>query len=343
MKRTVLITGGAGFIGSNFTNFWHCNYPNDKILILDKLTYAGDLDSIHGALQSPNVEFLHGDVVDAAIVEHCVSQSNLVFHFAAETHVTRSLFDCREFVLTDVLGTQNLLAAVVRNRSRIQKFVHISSSEVYGTAEEPLMDESHPLNPLSPYAAAKCGADRLVYSFIESYKIPAIIVRPFNNYGPQQHLEKLIPRFITGALTGEQLTIHGDGTSERDFIFVKDTCRIIKTLIEKNIDLKSTGYVINLGTGNSISVSDIANKVLAKMPDVTSPLKNIEDRPAQVLRHTADQKRLSEIYDLKTLVSFDQGLDLTIEWYKNNEKWWRKRWDAREIEITIEDGKKVLH
>ena len=343
MKRTVLITGGAGFIGSNFTNYWHLNYPDDRIIVLDKLTYAGDLDSIHEALQSPNVEFLHGDVVDASIVEHCVSKSNLIFHFAAETHVTRSLFDCRDFVLTDVLGTQNLLAAVVRNRSRIQKFVHVSSSEVYGTAEESLMDENHPLNPLSPYAAAKCGADRLVYSFIESYKIPGIIVRPFNNFGPQQHLEKLIPRFVTGALTNEHLIIHGDGSSERDFIFVEDTCRIIETLVENNVNLTSTGHVINLGTGNSISVYDIARKVLAKLPNATSSLKNIEDRPAQVLRHTADQQRLSEIYNLDSLVNFDQGLDLTIEWYKNNEKWWRKRWDSREIEITIADGKKVLH
>lgn len=343
MKRTVLITGGAGFIGSNFTNYWHFNYPEDRIIVLDKLTYAGDLDSIHQTLQSPNVEFLHGDVVDAAVVEHCVSQSNLVFHFAAETHVTRSLFDCRDFVLTDVLGTQNLLSAVVRNRTRIEKFVHISSSEVYGTAEESLMDENHPLNPLSPYAAAKCGADRLVYSFIESYKIPGIIVRPFNNFGPQQHLEKLIPRFITGALTNEQLTIHGDGTSERDFIFVEDTCRIIETLVKNNVNLTSTGHVINLGTGNSISVHNIARKVLAKLPNATSSLKNIEDRPAQVLRHTAGQQRLGEIYDLKSLVNFDQGLELTIDWYKNNEKWWRKRWDSREIEITIENGKKILH
>ena len=343
MKRTVLITGGAGFIGSNFTNFWHQKYPDDKIIVLDKLTYAGDLDSIHAALKSPNVEFLHGDVVDAAIVEHCVSQSNLIFHFAAETHVTRSLFDCRDFVLTDVLGTQNILAAIVRNRSKIHKFVHISSSEVYGTAESPTMDEFHPLNPLSPYAAAKCGADRLVYSFIESYNIPGIIVRPFNNYGPQQHLEKLIPRFVTGALTNEQLTIHGEGNSERDFIFVDDTCGIIHTLVEDNINLASTGHVINLGTGNSISVNEIASLVLNKLPETAPSHKNIEDRPAQVLRHTADQKRLGEIYDLGKLVNFDEGLDLTINWYQNNENWWRKRWGAREIEITIEGGKKILH
>ncbi len=343
MKRTVLITGGAGFIGSNFTNYWHSRYPNDKILVLDKLTYAGDLDSIQTALQSENVEFMHGDVVDAAVVEHCVSQANLIFHFAAETHVTRSLFDCREFVLTDVLGTQNILAAVVRNRKNIKKFVHISSSEVYGTAEMDLMDEFHPLNPLSPYAAAKCGADRLVYSFIESYQIPGIIVRPFNNYGPKQHLEKLIPRFITGALTDEKLTIHGDGSSERDFIYVEDTCRILETLVESDVDLSSTGHVINLGTGFSISVSDIAAEILQAMPRAKSSIRNVEDRPAQVLRHTADQKRLSEIFAISTLRNFETGLDLTIRWYENNEKWWRKRWDSREIEITIEDGKKVFH
>ena len=343
MQRVILITGGAGFIGSNFTNYWSEKFPEDKIIVLDKLTYAGDPDNLSKLNLNPNFEFVQGDVVDAAVVDFCVQRANIVVHFAAETHVTRSLFDSREFVLTDVLGTQNILSSIVRNRVNIDKYVHISSSEVYGTALSTYMGENHPLNPLSPYAAAKCGADRLVYSFIESYQIPGVIIRPFNNFGPNQHLEKLIPRFITGALTNEPLIIHGGGESRRDFVFVEDTCRIIDSVITSNIAFKESDYVLNIGTGNSVSVLEIANLVLAKFQSTSSIIKFTDDRPGQVSRHTADTNILNEFFDVSSMIQFSEGLSRTIDWYTQNETWWRKRWSSREIEITLPDGRKVIH
>lgn len=343
MQRVILITGGAGFIGSNFSNYWSEHYPEDKIIVLDKLTYAGDPDNLWRLSQNPNFEFVQGDVVDAAIVDFCVERANIVVHFAAETHVTRSLFDSREFVVTDVLGTQNVLSSIVRNRANIEKYIHISSSEVYGTALTPYMDENHALNPLSPYAAAKCGADRLVYSFIESYHIPGVIIRPFNNFGPNQHLEKLIPRFITGALTNEPLIIHGGGESRRDFVFVEDTCRIIDSVITSNINFKDSDYVLNIGTGKSVSVLEIATLVLEKFQGSSSMFKFTDDRPGQVSRHTASTKILGEFFDLDSMIQFSSGLSRTIDWYSQNETWWRKRWGSREIEITLPDGRKVIH
>ena len=343
MQRVILITGGAGFIGSNFTNYWSEQYPQDKIIVLDKLTYAGDLDNLSKLNSNPNFEFVRGDVVDAAIVDFCVAQANIVVHFAAETHVTRSLFDSREFVVTDVLGTQNILSSIVRNKSTIEKYVHISSSEVFGTAVTSFMGEDHPLNPLSPYAAAKCGADRLVYSFIVSYEIPGVILRPFNNFGPNQHLEKLIPRFITGALTDEPMIIHGNGESRRDFIFVEDTCRIIDSVITSNISFKESDYVLNIGTGKSVSVLEIANLVLANIQATSSMVKFTDNRPGQVLRHTADTEVLGKFFEIDSMVQFADGLKKTIDWYSRNEIWWRKRWDSREIEITLPDGRKVVH
>lgn len=343
MKRKILLTGGAGFIGSNFTNFWHVNYPNDEIVIIDKLTYAGNLDNISIPLNSSNVEFIQGDITDAALIDYYVKKVNLIFHFAAETHITRSLFDSREFVTTDVLGTQNLLSAVVRNRNNIEKFVHVSSSEVYGTALTEQMSEFHPLNPLSPYAAAKCGADRLVYSFIRSYNIPAIIIRPFNNYGPNQHLEKLIPRFITSGITNHPMIIHGDGLSVRDFMYVEDTCKIIHKLIELNVDLSSTGYAINLATGSSLSVLEISNKIKSFFPQYSSQTKFTSDRPGQVVKHVADISELSKIINIKEIIPFGFGIEKTLNWYKSHENWWLKQWSSREIEITLQDGTKVIH
>jgi dTDP-glucose 4,6-dehydratase len=343
MQRVILITGGAGFIGSNFTNFWSERYPEDKIIVLDKLTYAGNLENLTNLYLNPNFEVMQGDVIDASVVDSCVSRANVVVHFAAETHVTRSLFDSREFVVTDVLGTQNILSSIVRNRSTIEKYVHISSSEVYGTALESLMGEGHPLNPLSPYAAAKCGADRLVYSFIESYKIPGVIVRPFNNFGPNQHLEKLIPRLITSALTDEAMIIHGKGDSRRDFVYVKDTCEVIHEILKNDLKFEPTYHSINIGTGKSFSVLEIAKLVKANFPHSKSKIVHIEDRPGQVTRHTADNSSLSEFYDITKLTTFSDGLKQTIDWYQGNESWWKKQWSAREIEIVLPDGRKVKH
>jgi dTDP-glucose 4,6-dehydratase len=235
--QSILITGGAGFIGSNFTRFLMTARPNVKVHVLDALTYAGNLDNFPDwVLDNVNFKFWYGNVCNPDIVNAVMEQVDTVIHFAAESHVARSIFDNTVFFQTDVLGTQTIANHVLKHRRRVRRFVHISTSEVYGTALTEPMDEKHALNPLSPYASAKCGADRLVYSYWATYAIPSVIVRPFNQFGPHQHLEKCIPRFITNALCGEPLTVHGDGSAARDWVFVDDTCHALLAAIEAPLD-----------------------------------------------------------------------------------------------------------
>jgi dTDP-glucose 4,6-dehydratase len=212
--HTLLVTGGAGFIGSNFVHYIRKKYPDYSVIVLDALTYAGTMDNLPASInEEDNFSFWYGNVRNAELVDSLVAQSDIVVHFAAETHVTRSIFDNLLFFETDILGTQAVANAVVNHIRKVKRFIHISTSEVYGTAHADLMDEEHPLMPMSPYASAKAGADRLVYSYWATYDIPAVIVRPFNNFGPHQHLEKAIPRFVTSCILDEPLTVHGDGTA----------------------------------------------------------------------------------------------------------------------------------
>tara|TARA_B100001123_G_C15304476_1_gene1022145 strand:- start:1406 stop:2413 length:1008 start_codon:yes stop_codon:yes gene_type:complete len=321
-KKKLLVTGGAGFIGSNFINYIHRCYPNYKILLLDALTYAGNLDNISSSLKSNHhFEFFHGNITHPDIVGKLVAEADIVVHFAAESHVTKSIYDNAIFFETDVIGTQVVANAAVNNP--VELFVHISSSEVYGTAIIDPMDEEHPLNPMSPYAAAKAGADRLIYSYIKTYDLPAVIVRPFNNYGPYQHLEKAIPNFIVSALQDKCINIHGDGKSSRDWMFVEDTCEALDKIlhIERR---KVIGEVINLGTGSDTCVSDIGKKVLEKLGKSKNKLNYIEDRPGQVARHISATKKSQNLLGWKTRVGLDEGLDKTVEFYKNNRQWWER-------------------
>ena len=321
-KKKLLITGGAGFIGSNFINYIHRCYPDYKILLLDALTYAGNLDNISPALKSnSHFEFFHGNITHPDLVGKLVAEADIVVHFAAESHVTRSIYDNAIFFETDVIGTQVVANAAVNNP--VELFVHISSSEVYGTALADPMDEEHPLNPMSPYAGAKAGADRLIYSYIKTYDLPAVIVRPFNNYGPCQHLEKAIPNFIVSALQDKPITIHGDGNSSRDWLFVEDTCRALDKIL--HVDRKKViGETINLGTGSDTCVLDIGRKVLEKLDKPESMLNYIKDRPGQVSRHISSTDKSKELLDWQAEISLDTGLEKTIEFYKNNRQWWER-------------------
>ena len=321
-KKKLLVTGGAGFIGSNFINYIHRCYPDYKILLLDALTYAGNLDNISPALKSNcHFEFFHGNITHPDIVGKLVAEADIVVHFAAESHVTRSIYDNAIFFETDVIGTQVVANAAVNNP--VELFVHISSSEVYGTALTDPMDEEHPLNPMSPYAAAKAGADRLIYSYIKTYDLPAVIVRPFNNYGPCQHLEKAIPNFIVSALQDKPLTIHGDGNSSRDWLFVEDTCRALDKVLHVDRE-KVIGQTINLGTGSDTCVLDIGRKVLEKLGKPESTLNYIKDRPGQVSRHISSTDKSQELLGWQAEISLDAGLEKTIEFYKNNRQWWER-------------------
>jgi dTDP-glucose 4,6-dehydratase len=343
---TVLVTGGAGFIGSNFVHHLFNAYPDYRILVLDLLTYAGSVENLPAdgpqALQSDRLQFWYGDVRNAALVDSLVSQSDIVVHFAAETHVTRSIYDNYHFFETDVLGTQVVANAAVAHIKRIRRFVHISTSEVYGTAETPTMTEEHPLKPLSPYASAKAGADRLVYSYWATYNLPAVIVRPFNNFGPRQHLEKVIPRFITSCVLDEPLRVHGDGSAARDFLHVDDTCRALDCILHCDVP-DIAGEVINIGSGRSRTLAEIAPIIVRRMNKPESLITYVGDRPGQVFRHTADVTKAERVLGWRPRVSFEEGLDRTIEWYVANRAWWEKQLWMREISIITKTGTREMH
>jgi len=322
--KTFLVTGGAGFIGSNFVHHLFHKYPEYRILVLDLLTYAGSVDNLptdfHDASSSGRIEFWYGDVRNASLVDNLVRRADVVVHFAAETHVTRSIFDNHHFFETDVLGTQVISNAVLRAEN-VDRFIHISTSEVYGTADSSLMDEQHPLMPLSPYAAAKAGADRLVYSYWATYQLPATIVRPFNNFGPRQHLEKAVPRFVTSCLLDEPLRVHGDGSAARDWIYVQDTCEAIDCVAHCD-KAAVVGEVINIGTGRSLSIAEVAMATVRQMGKPESLITYVGDRPGQVFRHTADAAKAKRILGWEPAIDFETGLAKTIDWYQNNRAIW---------------------
>lgn len=335
--KTILVTGGAGFIGSNFVDYIFRKYRDYRLIVLDALTYAGDIENIPpGIRNSGRFEFWYGDVNNLDLVSDLVGRSDIVVHFAAETHVARSLYSHRVFFVTDVLGTQSVANAVLKHSGRIDRFIHISTSEVYGTSVYEPMDESHPLNPTSPYAAAKAGADRLVYSYIVAHDIPGVIIRPFNNYGPKQHLEKVIPRFITSCILGEPLTIHGDGSASRDWVFAEDTARAVDLVLHAPIE-KVRGEVFNVGTGRSLSVLEIAKKISAEF-GVQENLDFMSERFGQVQRHISSTGKAEKVLGFKASLSFEEGLRETIEWYKHNRGLWEKQMMMRKVPVKASDG-----
>lgn len=336
--RTLLVTGGAGFIGGRFALRHLERHPHDRVIVLDALTYAASLELFPEAVRrSPRFEFVYGNVRSPLLVESLVARCDAVVHFAAETHVPRSISDALIFFETDVLGTQTLVSAVVRHQRRIERFVHVSTSEVYGSAEIDPMAENHPLNPRTPYAAAKCGADRLVHAFACTYELPAVIVRPFNNYGPGQHLEKLVPRLVTSALLGEPLTIHGDGTAARDWIHVEDTGRGIEAVLAAPIG-QVQGQVFNLGTGVATDVLGVARRVLALTGRDESALVATPERPGQVALHRADPRKARDVLGFVAERKLDEGLADTVAWYQEHREWWeRLRW-MRSVPVTAQDG-----
>src|SRR6266568_699643 len=246
MTKRVLVTGGAGFISSGFVRYLLVATPWE-VVSLDALTYAGSLENLADVMSHPRLAFVHGDIRDAELVRELVEGVDVIVNAAAESHVEKSIHaGASEFVTTNVEGTQILLDAI--RRTPVERFVLVSSSEVYGTAEYAPMDELHPLNPRSPYAGTKAGADRLAYSYYITYGLPIVIVRPFNNYGPRQHPEKVVPRFITQALADEPLTVHGSGHASRDWLYVDDDAEAIEAVIDAPLETVA-GEVINVATG----------------------------------------------------------------------------------------------
>jgi dTDP-glucose 4,6-dehydratase len=345
MSKTVLVTGGAGFIGSNFVRYLYNKYPDYRILVLDALTYAGNVENLPVNLNEQNdsrVQLWYGNVRNAEVVDALVSEADYVVHFAAETHVTRSIYDNLVFFETDVIGTQILSNVILKHKNRIKRFIHISTSEVYGTASEgATMKETHPLLPMSPYAAAKAGADRLVFSYWATYELPVVIVRPFNNYGSYQHLEKAVPRFITSCILNEPIRLHGDGMAARDFIHAEDTCNAVDTLL--HTDKKVNGEVFNIASGTDRSMLSVAQDIVKMMGRSESLISFVGERPGQVFRHTGDIEKIQKWISWSPKITWEKGLEKTIQWYKDNQKWWEKQLWLRAVPIITKTGKRELH
>jgi len=318
--KRILVTGGAGFISSNVVRHLLANTAH-QVVSLDALTYAGSLENLTDVMAHERLTFVHGDIRDVELVREVVSEVDVIVNAAAESHVEKSIEDgASEFVTTNVEGTQILLDAI--RQAPVERFLLISSSEVYGSAEYAPMDETHPLNARSPYAATKAGGDRLAYAYYLTYDLPVVIVRPFNNYGPRQHPEKVIPRFITQALEGEALTVHGDGHASRDWLWVDDHAEALEALIEAPIE-HVAGEVVNVATGIDIPVAEIAELVLDAVGNPLSSISYVGERPGQVDRHIGSTDKIERLTGWVAKTGFAEGLERTVAWYRENEAWWR--------------------
>ena len=328
----LLVTGGAGFIGSNFVNMVLKEHPEVNVTVLDALTYCGNLDNFPSDVwKNKRASFCHGNILDRDLVFNLMKEfrPDGIIHFAAFTHIDRSIDLSDPFMDTDFKGTHILLEAI--RKYPVHRFVHISTSEVYGTAQKVPMDETHPLNPQSPYAAAKAGADRLAYSYFLTYKLPIVVIRPFNAYGPNQYPEKLIPFFVTNAILGKNLLIYGDGKNTRDWTYVSDSVRgIWKVLQTSNIE----GETINVGTGEEMDVVGIAEVILEELKVQGfkgSKMEFIGDRPGHVKRLITSLDKAMNLIGWSPEIKFKEGLKRTISWYVDNKKWWEKIRESSEF------------
>lgn len=316
---TLLVTGGAGFIGSNFIHYMLRQHARCRIINLDKLTYAGNLDNLKDVEEDPRYEFVHGDIRDRDLVRKILPRVQGVVHFAAETHVDRSILDAGEFVLTDVFGTFVLLEAMRDVGSHIQFFLHISTDEVYGSRDKGHFKEDDPLSPSSPYAASKAGADRLAYSYWVTYRLPIIILRPSNNFGPFQYPEKFIPLFVTNALEGKALPLYGKGTNVRDWLYVEDHCQALDLVMRKG----RIGEAYNIGANNEVPNIKVAERIVELLGKPRSLIKFVPDRLGHDRRYALDCRKLHAL-GWKPEADFDEALARTVRWYVENPQWWQK-------------------
>jgi dTDP-glucose 4,6-dehydratase len=312
----ILVTGGAGFIGSNFIRHMLGKYPDYQIVNLDKLTYAGNPENLRDIENDSRYRFVKGDICDAEVVDGLAEECDAIINFAAETHVDRSIEDPRSFVVTDVLGTGTLLMAV--NKYKVGRFLHISTDEVYGSILSGSFKESDPLGPSSPYSASKAGADLLCMAYFTTYGTPVTITRSSNNFGPYQYPEKLISLFVTRALEGKKLPLYGDGRNSRDWIYVEDNCRAIDTVFHKG----GEGEIYNVGGGNEYENIDIARKILAILNKPDDLIEYVTDRKGHDRRYALDPTRISKL-GWSPDRGFDDALAETVGWYKDNVRWWR--------------------
>lgn len=312
----LLVTGGAGFIGSHFVKHVLKSHPDYRITVLDALTYAGSMDNFSESEKS-KFAFVHGDIRDKETVCAAMKNADGVVHFAAETHVDRSLLFAGDFIMTDVYGTFVLLEAA--REFSVKRFVHISTDEVYGEASGEACTEESPLYPKSPYAASKSGADRLVFSYFVSYGMPVVISRCVNNYGSHQYPEKMIPLFVSNALENKPLPVYGAGKNTREWIHADDHCRALDVLLHAG---GIEGEVFNIGTGDEFSTVEVAKKILKAIGKPESLIAHVQDRPGHVLRHAVSSEKIRKKLGWKPFLSFDDGLRETVTWYESHRAWW---------------------
>jgi len=316
----ILVTGGAGFIGSNFILYMMRQHPQDEIINLDALTYAGNLENLKSVENEPNYTFVHGDIADKGKVDEVFKSGiDVVVNFAAESHVDRSILEPEAFVNANVLGTQVLLDAA--KRYGVTKFVQVSTDEVYGSlGETGLFSETTPLAPNSPYSASKAGGDLLVRAYHETFGLPVNITRCSNNYGPYQFPEKLIPLMISRALHDESLPIYGDGLNIRDWLYVEDHCSAIDLVIRQG----RIGEVYNIGGNNERTNIHIVQTILKELGKPESLIRYVEDRPGHDRRYGIDPTKITEELGWKPKHNFETGIKETIQWYLNNKEWWTR-------------------
>lgn len=329
MKRaTYLVTGGAGFIGSNFVHYIYQNDTRARIRVLDKLTYAGNLNNLKDLKGRKNFEFIKGDICDEVIVKRAMAGAEYVINFAAEVAVDRSIDDPQSFLRTDIFGVYTLLNAA-RDQKNLKKFIQISTDEVYGQILKGSFVENSVLNPRNPYSASKLGGERLAYSFFETYGLPVVITRASNTYGPMAYPEKIIPLFVTNLMDKKKVPVFGEGKQIRDWLYVEDHCRAIALLLKKGVN----GQVYNIGGGQEYANIDLTRRILMSLGLDRSYIEFVQDRPGHDYRYSLDCSKLKSL-GWRPVLTLEQGLKRTIEWYKNNEDWWRpvkKKMDGRYI------------
>ncbi|CUT03084.1 dTDP-glucose 4,6-dehydratase [Candidatus Kryptonium thompsonii] len=319
--QSILVTGGAGFIGSNFVRYMLQNYPGVKVINFDKLTYAGNLENLKDVENNPNYHFVRGDICNQELVEYVVQEFDIdvIVNFAAESHVDRSILGPEIFIRTNVLGTQVLLE--VTKKFGIEKFIQISTDEVYGSlGSVGKFTEDMPLLPNSPYAASKASADLLCRAYFKTFDVPVIITRCSNNFGPYQFPEKLIPLMIINALNDKPLPVYGDGKNVRDWIYVLDHCRAIDFVIQKG----KPGEIYNIGASNEWQNIDIVKLILKKLGKPESLIKFVKDRPGHDRRYAMDWTKIKNELGWEPVYTFEEAITETINWYIQIENWWRR-------------------
>ncbi len=314
--RRVLVTGGAGFLGSHFVRLWLERHPKDEVVTLDLLTYAGSRERLGDLEANPRHRFVQGDVCDPGAVRDALRGCQIVVHFAAETHVDRSLTNAAPFLRTNIEGTYVLLEA--SRAAGVQRFLHISTDEVYGPVLEGAANESAPLAPHSPYAVSKAAADLLAQACHMTYGVPVIVVRPTNIYGPAQLPEKFMPLCVTSALDNVPVPIYGDGQQRRGWLFVHDVCEALQVVLERG----AVGDIYNIGSGQEQVNLETATQILALLKRPTSLLQHVEDRPGHDRRYAMNDAKLRAL-GWRPQTSFEQGLVVTTAWYREHADWWR--------------------